>query len=57
LVEKTATEKNEKKGTSKPQRNKFLITGDSHARGYAADPTNYLSKTVEGECCDACLQA
>ena len=33
LVEKTATVKIKNKCISKPQRNKILITGDSHAQG------------------------
>ena len=47
LFEKTATMKNKSYCTSKPQRNKILIPGDSHARGYATELSNSLVKTFE----------
>jgi len=39
--------KNKNKCTSKQQRNKILITGDSHARGCRAELLNSLGKTPE----------
>jgi hypothetical protein len=47
LVEKTATVKNKNYCISKPHRNKILINGDSHARGYATELLNSLGKTFE----------
>jgi len=47
LVEKTVTVKNKNYCTSKPQRNKILIIGDSHARGYGTELSNSLGKTFE----------
>jgi hypothetical protein len=45
LFEKTATLKIKNKCISKPQRNKILIIGDSHARGCAAELSSSLDTT------------
>ena len=47
LVEKTAIVKIKNKCISKPQRNKILIIGDSHARGCAAELSSSLNTTFE----------
>jgi hypothetical protein len=47
LVGKIATVKIKNKCISKPQRNKILIIGDSHARGCAAEPLSSLTTTLE----------
>jgi len=47
LVEKTATFQDKNKCTSKLQRNKILIIGDSHTRGCAAELSTSLGKTFE----------
>jgi len=46
LVEKTATVENKNKCTSKLQRNKILIIGDSHARGCAAELSISLGEVM-----------
>jgi hypothetical protein len=47
LVEKTTTVKIKNKCISKPQRNKILIIGDSHARSCAAELSSSLDTTFE----------
>jgi hypothetical protein len=47
FVEKTATVKNKNKFNSKPQKNKILTIGDSHARCCATILSNLLGKNFE----------
>ena len=47
LVEKATTVKNKTRCISKPQRNKMLIIGDSHAKGCAAELSASLGTTFE----------
>jgi hypothetical protein len=57
LVEKTATVNIKNKCISKPQRNKILIIGDSHARRCAVElGLSWYGFSGYG-CCDAWLQA
>jgi hypothetical protein len=47
LVEKIVTVTIKNKCISKPQRNKILIIGDSHATGWAAELSSSLDTTFE----------